>query len=187
MSKNKHDRRRILRSIVIGGGIAATVPKTWVKPVVDSVILPSHAQVSPPPGPSGPTTVNYSEDMAIPPDFRGATGPFVFNYDVTGITPTSDGTLDITDLIADMNDANENIAVSIEGTPIGTYFGGGGDNDCPIPNSAQLTIPLATLITAAADGTISVTLTPSAAAGFGNGSCIPSSGTLTLAFTGTTP
>lgn len=42
-------RRRALRGIVAGGGagaVAAFVPGTWTRPVVDSVLLPAHAQTS---------------------------------------------------------------------------------------------------------------------------------------------
>ena len=180
-------RRNLLRAFAIGGGTVITVkslPENWIKPVVDSVVLPVHAQTSAPIGSSGPTIVNYSVDMAISDNFTGAAGPFILNYDVTGITPTSDATLDITDLIADVENAAENVAVSIDSTPVGTFFGGGGDNSCPTPNSAQLIIPQATLVAAAADGTVTVTLTPTVGVG---ASCLPTSGTLTLAFTGATP
>lgn len=43
-------RRRILKRLVAGGGIVATgkmMPDGWNKPVVESVILPAHAQTSP--------------------------------------------------------------------------------------------------------------------------------------------
>lgn len=48
-------RRRILKRLVAGGGIVATgriMPDDWHKPVVESVILPAHAQTTqeePPP------------------------------------------------------------------------------------------------------------------------------------------
>lgn len=44
-------RRRILKVITIGG-VATTatllLPSKWAKPVVQSVIVPAHAQASPP-------------------------------------------------------------------------------------------------------------------------------------------
>lgn len=43
-------RRRILKRLVAGGGIVATeriIPQDWHRPVVESVILPAHAQTSP--------------------------------------------------------------------------------------------------------------------------------------------
>lgn len=44
-------RRTLLKHLVAAGGAAigaaATLPETWVKPVVDAVIVPLHAQTSP--------------------------------------------------------------------------------------------------------------------------------------------
>jgi len=44
-------RRRLLKSVVAGGGVLATgklLPERWAEPVVQSVVLPAHAQTSPP-------------------------------------------------------------------------------------------------------------------------------------------
>ena len=44
-------RRTLLKHLAAAGGAAigaaATLPETWVKPVVDAVIVPLHAQTSP--------------------------------------------------------------------------------------------------------------------------------------------
>ena len=43
-------RRELLRSIAVGSGAIVTgrhLPENWTKPIVDSVILPAHAQISP--------------------------------------------------------------------------------------------------------------------------------------------
>jgi len=45
--------RRKLLALALGA--SATLPARWVSPVVDVVILPVHAQASPPPGPSPPS------------------------------------------------------------------------------------------------------------------------------------
>ncbi len=42
-------RRKLLKSLVAGGGAAVTansLPDKWAKPVVDSVLLPAHAQTT---------------------------------------------------------------------------------------------------------------------------------------------
>ena len=44
-------RRKLLKSVAVGGGAVAAgkmLPEQWARPVVDSVMLPSHAQTSDP-------------------------------------------------------------------------------------------------------------------------------------------
>lgn len=62
-------RRRLLKSITLGGGMATAVravPQSWRQPVIDSVVLPVHAQTS-----------GYT--CAI---------PFSFSFSATSSTPT---------------------------------------------------------------------------------------------------
>ncbi len=50
--KQRPARRKLLKSIAIGGGAAAlgkTLPEQWSKPMVDSVLVPAHAQATQPP------------------------------------------------------------------------------------------------------------------------------------------
>ena len=47
--KSNEGRRRLIKKLAIGGGVATTassMPTKWVKPVLDSVILPAHAQTT---------------------------------------------------------------------------------------------------------------------------------------------
>ncbi len=37
-------RRRLLKLLGLGGAAAVIMPERWSKPVIDSVILPAHAQ-----------------------------------------------------------------------------------------------------------------------------------------------
>lgn len=69
-SPNRRDtaRRRILKRLVAGGGIIATgrmMPDDWHKPVVESVILPAHAQTTQeePPPLSNVSNVNVTMQM----------------------------------------------------------------------------------------------------------------------------
>jgi len=41
-------RRRLLQLLAVGGVLAGgkTLPETWVKPVIDEVVLPAHAQMT---------------------------------------------------------------------------------------------------------------------------------------------
>ena len=55
------ERREALQKIAIGGGVvvagAHLLPQKWLKPVVDWVVVPAHAQTSAPQGPQTlPTT-----------------------------------------------------------------------------------------------------------------------------------
>lgn len=47
---SSENRRKLLKSIAAGGGaivVGKSLPESWSKPVVDSVMLPAHAQTSP--------------------------------------------------------------------------------------------------------------------------------------------
>lgn len=47
--KTASARRKLIMSLAAGGGVLTTgkmLPNTWVKPVVDSVVMPAHAQLT---------------------------------------------------------------------------------------------------------------------------------------------
>ena len=62
---SSESRRKLLKSIAAGSGAIVagkSLPESWSRPVVDSVMLPAHAQTSPPvqtifAGPSDPSSV----------------------------------------------------------------------------------------------------------------------------------
>ena len=98
MNNNKLSRRCVLGSLAAGGGIAATtLPQTWIKPVIDSVLLPVHAQTSP----TTCSPTSFSDTQSSGPLCPAATSnpvpdpaPFVFNW--PGLAPTGNGTLTVT-------------------------------------------------------------------------------------------
>ncbi len=48
-NKTQHSRRKLLKALTFGGSAAISakaIPEKWVQPMVDSVLLPVHAQVS---------------------------------------------------------------------------------------------------------------------------------------------
>jgi hypothetical protein len=51
VSGEKVSRRRAMKVLGVGGVVAATLmlPSKWTKPVVESIIVPAHAQASAPP------------------------------------------------------------------------------------------------------------------------------------------
>lgn len=80
--KNSSKRRRILlRSIAVGSGTAIaykTLPENWVKPVVNSVVLPAHAQASP------ETPQTTQPPTTIPPHSCGQCGVQLLNDGIGG-------------------------------------------------------------------------------------------------------
>ena len=49
MSKRKDSRRKLLKSIAAGSGavvVGKSLPETWSKPVINSVVLPAHAETT---------------------------------------------------------------------------------------------------------------------------------------------
>jgi len=54
LSEKELARRKLLKRAVLGSGIVASSP-LWIGPVVNTVILPAHAQAS-----SSSTTLTYS-------------------------------------------------------------------------------------------------------------------------------
>ena len=81
-------RRNLLRALTIAGGaVAATqvLPKRWIRPVVDSVEIPVHAQAS------GSFTLGFSSPTS------GATLPAgAYSFTVTTTPPTSGVTIGMT-------------------------------------------------------------------------------------------
>ena len=39
-------RRRLLKTLAVGGATAALLPEKWVTPVIDKILVPAHAQTS---------------------------------------------------------------------------------------------------------------------------------------------
>ena len=59
--KSNESRRKLLKSIAAGSGAIVagkSLPEKWSRPVVDSVLLPAHAQTSPTPPADTPPAIN---------------------------------------------------------------------------------------------------------------------------------
>ena len=71
--KSQESRRKLLKSIAAGSSASVTgksLPEEWKKPVVDSIVLPAHAQTSPAP---------------VPPHQSCSTINVSFNFTATGL------------------------------------------------------------------------------------------------------
>ncbi len=49
------DRRPLLKALGAGAALASVLPKSWTRPIVQSVVLPAHAAASPVPTTLKPT------------------------------------------------------------------------------------------------------------------------------------
>lgn len=121
MSESNKSRRKLLKSIAAGSGAVIagkSLPESWSKPVVDSVLLPVHAQTSP--SPCTPCLVaatycvgggNGSIEMAV-----AANGTVTVTYSAFDSSPQTD----IVDPCAggafSVSDTSGNNTVTISGT-----------------------------------------------------------------------
>lgn len=97
MSDQKTGRRKLLKSIATGSSAIVAVksfPETWAKPVVNAVILPTHAATTDDTG-SGPgdptTTTTTAEPCVIEGQYCWIQNNFIATFDVDangGITIT---------------------------------------------------------------------------------------------------
>ena len=68
-NKINEDRRKVVKQIAIVGTVITglpALPEKWTRPLIEKVIVPAHAQTSPPPPTKPPTT---------PPEEPGTTPP----------------------------------------------------------------------------------------------------------------
>lgn len=178
-------RRKLLKSLVAGSGAIVagkSLPDSWAKPIVDSVMLPAHAQTSQAVTP--PPTGLFSSTLSDGPVASGVTR--TFNFDVTGFIPTGDGTLDVTALGDIANSGNEDYEIFFEGTSLGSIGPGAMfSQQCDaIGVSDSYTILQADLIAAAADNIITITAVAGSAVNILPTLCADSTVTATLSFPG---
>ena len=110
MRGSKKQRRVILSSIVIGSALSIS-PKNWVKPVINTVLLPAHAQTSNNAAVCIPCTQNVFP--AVPQGAQANTGP--------ATPPGPEGSFAITVCIDDSTTMVQMVA-----TDNNPGFGGGG-------------------------------------------------------------
>jgi len=126
MEKHIEARRKLLRGVVAGGGAimaGKTLPDNWSRPLVDSVVLPVHAQTS-----INSFTGNTSQ-TAVTPDSRvaqlmnnmvsaaEANGYPIYTASSICIKADGPGTVSVDALIHD--DGGNTMDASVAGVPVG--------------------------------------------------------------------
>lgn len=156
--KSIDSKRKLLKSIAAGSGAimaGKSLPESWSRPVVNAIVLPSHAQTSPPLTTPALTTpaLTYSCSVAGPAAiFDGPAGvplgPFEYTITNTGTgpltggdinVPKTDGTtgginfmVDLSGGIPDPLAPGSNFTISLTGVSV---------ENCSIPTGAgQLTV-----------------------------------------------
>ncbi len=88
-------KRKILASIGVTSGVlgASTLSHNWVKPVVNSVVLPAHAQTTPPGGTDAPGTDAPGTDApgTDAPGTDAPTGPMIMVVSESADSRVNDG------------------------------------------------------------------------------------------------
>ncbi len=162
--KSNDSRRKLLKSLVAGSGAVVAgkaLPESWTKPVVDSVMLPAHAQTT---GTESAAATTYTKTIRVDVPDVGKGGNLLFDpfeFDVTGYTPTGPGTLSI-ETLGDYDSSDEYFSYLINdasNTDLGDVPTPGTGTECgSTPETGSLPIPLISLQQASAGGTIVITL-----------------------------
>lgn len=184
LGRQEVGRRKLIKAL----GASGIAVSQWSKPIIDSVIIPLHAQASPPPPMSNPFSVTQSSGELCPVvTSLPAPGPAPFAFSWPSRTPTGDGTLTVTatgDINGNEGPNLEAWAIEFNGNPVGSV-GNTGAPSAPDTDTQAFTILLADLLAAAGSATVT-------AANFGLIDCDAGSspGTtveVTLAFPATSP
>lgn len=121
MPESNQSRRKLLKSIAAGSGAVIagkSLPESWSKPVVDSVMLPVHAQTSP--SPCTPCLVaatycagggNGSIEVAVAVD-----GTVSVTYNAFDSSPQTDNVDPCAGGAFSVSDTSGNNTVTISGT-----------------------------------------------------------------------
>ena len=97
--KSSESRRKLLKSIAAGSGAIVagkSLPESWKRPVVDSVMLPAHAQTSPPSPPSPTFSCSVVGQASIDVTSGTVAGPIFYVVTNTGTGPLTGGNVNVT-------------------------------------------------------------------------------------------
>ncbi len=123
--KSNDSRRKLLKSIAAGSGALVagkSLPKSWSKPVINTVLLPAHAETS--------DATTYSQTQGF--EDHGTRNPAGDNSDplmldqtltfsLGGLTPIDDGTVTISNLAGDLDDSPDEVwTIMMNGVVLGS-------------------------------------------------------------------
>jgi hypothetical protein len=135
--KSSDSRRKLLKSIAAGSGAIVagkSLPESWSRPVVDSVMLPAHAQTSPvDPSAPGGCTGCYPE---------GNDSSWQYRQDATfpeGWARLWNGTTDCSRSDVD-NDIRRTVEADGPLAAFRAYNAAYGDSSCPITEADMIEI-----------------------------------------------
>ena len=154
ITRSKQQRRKLLKSMAAGSGAIVagkTMPDEWAKPVVDSVVLPAHAQASLVCSVRGSMTPYYVSDSTIQLDPVSIPGSETINFGSTaevGMIPNISVTPGITDPFS--------LTTALSGD-FGTPTTGTDQVETPDPVNGQ--IPFNSISVPSFDGSVTFTTT----------------------------
>ena len=71
--KNIESRRKVLKGTLAGAGATALMPEGWINPVINTVVIPAHAQMSPNAATSSASTTSPGSGTTAPATTAPAT------------------------------------------------------------------------------------------------------------------
>ncbi len=153
--KSNDNRRKLLKSLAAGSGAVVagkSLPESWSKPIVDTVVLSVHAETSP------GATVAYSQAQGFEHTGQSSTNSMpdqTLTFTLGGVTPTGNGTVNITNLAGDLGIGNTNYWILKMGsTTIGQTAP--SVKQCEVAADSKFDVSLANLLAAVSGDTIEI-------------------------------
>ncbi len=152
--KSNDSRRKLLKSLAAGSGAVVagkSLPESWSKPIVDTVVLSVHAETSP------GATVAYSQTQGFENTGEQSSSSMLdqtLTFSLGGVTPTGNGTVNITNLAGDLDDTGEYWILKMGPTTIGQTAP--SLIQCEVAADAMFDVSLANLLAAVSGDTIEI-------------------------------
>ena len=135
ISHLKIERRKSIKQLLLISGVSGTLPNQWIRPFVDSVTLPSHAQSTPPPPETEPPLPDVVECTTSPStlDFSDVQHDSIATEQIT-ITNSGTIPLQVDDVSSDNSDFSPQLAGPVVVQP-NSSINVNIDYSCSVPGS----------------------------------------------------